>query len=76
MTSDPHPLPACMGGHCSIREHCSRYHAADRRFPVERLCWPGQDGVSDMAPAVLRRPVGTWESARPLQPIPEEQAWL
>lgn len=31
-------LPACMGGFCSLRMSCARYHAADRRYPSERLC--------------------------------------
>lgn len=33
-------LPACMGGGCSIRMNCARYHAADKRQPSERLCAP------------------------------------
>ena len=35
---------ACMGGWCTLRAKCPHYHAADRREPEERLCWPGQDG--------------------------------
>lgn len=29
---------ACMGGWCRDRNACALYHAADRRWPVERLC--------------------------------------
>lgn len=34
-------LPACMGGFCSVRASCSRYHAENRDYPAERLCAPG-----------------------------------
>lgn len=39
---------ACMGGWCTLREHCPHYHAIRRDSPSERLCTPGQDGHSDV----------------------------
>lgn len=44
----PAPVLSCMGGWCALRDHCRHYHAADRTTPSERLCRPGQDGVSDI----------------------------
>lgn len=33
------PLPACMGGFCTRREQCARYHQhTGRKYPAERLC--------------------------------------
>lgn len=52
---------ACLGGWCHVRDYCPHYHAKDRRAPNERLCLPGQDGVSDVVPIRLHRPAGTWE---------------
>ena len=52
---------ACMGGFCAKREHCMNFHAADRRWPSERLCAPSADGVGIEGPVVIRMPAGTWE---------------
>lgn len=52
--------PACMGGWCTLRDHCPHYHSEDRsRRPSERLCLPGLDGISDVVSLDLRprRPV-------------------
>lgn len=42
----------CMGGFCALRERCAHYHAEARWEPSERLCRPGQDGISDVVPAM------------------------
>lgn len=53
----PHLL-ACMGGWCSIRGRCPHYHAGRTDGqPSERLCLPGQDGVSDVASLKISPPV-------------------
>jgi hypothetical protein len=39
-----------MGGGCTVRETCARYHQAQRSDPVERLCMPGR---RDMLQAVM-----------------------
>jgi hypothetical protein len=51
MPSNPAPtprapahLPACMGGWCTLRQACPRYHAQSGVDPVERLCNRGRDG--------------------------------
>jgi hypothetical protein len=41
-----------MGGWCTRRGECARYHQAQRRSPSERLCIPGQSDV--FAPIVVR----------------------
>lgn len=47
---------SCMGGWCSLREHCRYYHAATpEAHPSERLCIPGEDGKSDVVFVQLRR---------------------
>lgn len=51
-------LPACMGGWCTQRDHCARFHAEDRREPAERLCQPGHDGVVVVEPTRERVPTG------------------
>lgn len=67
------PRP-CMGGWCARRDTCSHYTAESGRTPSERLCIPGQDGVIDGVPVVVRRQAGTWERQgigllRPAQPF-------
>lgn len=34
-----------MGGWCTLRAQCPRYHAEHRENPEERLCERGRDGV-------------------------------
>lgn len=63
---------ACCGGWCKLRDYCPHYHATNRSNPAERLCLPGQDGVSDVVPIRLHRPVGSWERV-PSQRIPAER---
>lgn len=53
---------ACMGGFCAKRDHCSHYHAEDRRNPAERLCPPGADGVGIERPIVFVTPVDVVET--------------
>lgn len=56
---------ACMGGWCARREHCHNYHTDQGRDrAVERLCLPGQDGVTNDFTVVIRKPAGSWEQAK------------
>jgi len=46
-------LRPCMGGWCTLRDHCPHYHAArPGTKPSERLCYPGRDGESDVVQVV------------------------
>lgn len=60
---------ACMGGWCHLRDHCGHYHAENRANPAERLCLPGQDGVSDVVFMRITKPAGAWESALPTRMV-------
>lgn len=72
MTSAPTPdpdarafaLPACLGGWCALRDHCQHHHAVDRRVVSERLCVPGRDGFSDIAPVRVTMPQSHWAKQR------------
>lgn len=55
---------ACMGGWCALRDHCPHYHVDSRRQPSERLCLPGQDGISSVVELDLR-------AATTFQPLPQ-----
>ena len=42
-------MTPCMGGWCSLRDHCRHFHVGTMyRTPSERLCRTGQDGRSDV----------------------------
>ena len=61
MTAVLSTLPSCMGGWCTKRNNCARYQASGRPNPIERICAPGQDGLSMEYPVVMRMPAGSWE---------------
>lgn len=45
-------MKACQGGWCRRRENCQHYNAPDRRYPADRLCEKGRDGVLRMSKPV------------------------
>lgn len=54
-------ISACLGGWCRKRDRCVNYNAPDKRWPAERLCVPGRDGVGLDVPVRWHMPVGAWE---------------
>ena len=51
---------ACMGGWCKMRDKCRHFHARNSTEIAERLCLPGQDGVSDVFNVVTWLSSGEW----------------
>ncbi len=49
-------LQSCLGGWCALRDHCPHYHATTASHdPSERLCYPGEDGHSDVVAVRITR---------------------